>query len=218
MDSINYGMALSQALEGNSCLISRTHCPREMERPENFFTLHRLVYKILKTQPSNHILTEQLSGGLMKYNVKKAIFQVAQQEPDERMVTHYYHLIRDHKNKLAGLKNDPFGMQILSRYQSILSQAMDWEDSFQTAAWLLRNSDITDLYQFSYQNIILVQPHLIYRQNNTNALDFFYSFCEWIENFTKRNVYIVDHQGLVSKYENSKFIFFTKLNEQTITY
>ena len=103
MDSILYAQWFSESLEGSSCLISRKHCPKEILRPENYFTLHQIAYKVLKKSSSRF----ELSGNLMFNSVQKALTKVFGEFPSFEKSLMYYYLIRDHKIALSQLIFSP---------------------------------------------------------------------------------------------------------------
>ena len=193
-------------------MISRRHCPKEIVRPDNFFTLHQVAYKVLKKSSSGF----ELSGELMFEFVEKAVKEVFQVIPSEEEVTKYYRLIRDHKNNLHELKDLPMGFKVLTQYQKNIAEGMDWEDSLQSASWLLNNNYVTDLYKFEFNNIILVQPQMLLAENNKNALDFFLALSTWMEDYTRNSVFTVGEQGIVNVFSRGNFEEICNLGDLSI--
>lgn len=201
MKSIYYAQKLIDSLEGRSCMISRINCAEEIERPDNYFTLHQVVYKVLKKSDSGF----ELSGELMFKFVRLALQEVFKEFPSKEDVLRYYHLIRGHKNSLQELKNLPKGSEVLSHYQRSIAEGMDWEDSLQSASWLLKNGYITSLYQFKFNNIILVQPQLLLQPRNKNSLAFFLALSTWMEDYTRNRIFVVSNQGVVKQFLQGEF-------------
>jgi hypothetical protein len=199
--SILFAKRFGNQLEGRSCIISRLHCPEEIERPENYFTLHQIVYKVLKKSSSSF----ELSGELMLEYVQGAIEEVFNEMPSEETVLKYYLLIRDHKNNSADLVTTSRGLEVLNAYHRKIAEGMDWEDSLRSATWLLKKDSINSLYQFQFDNIILAQPEILKSNNNKNALEFFLALSNWMENYTRHKVFIVSEKGVVWKLNKGKF-------------
>lgn len=201
LKSFYFAQSFIENLEGRSCIVSRRHCPKEIVRPDNFFTLHQLVYKVLKISTSNF----ELSGELMFKYVRAALQDTFKVVPSKEKTATYYHSIRNHKNSLSNLRDLPKGLEVLNRYQKSIAEGMDWEDSMQSATWLLNNSHVTSLYKFQFNNIILVQPQLLLSESNKNALDFFFALSNWMENYTRNRVFTIDNQGVVKEFNQGNF-------------
>lgn len=189
-------------LPGKSCFISRVK--HNIEQPSAefpFFTLHSIVGKIIKKGEKSSFYTSKFSGEDTFNNVKKAVKSVT----DSTLYVHdTYYKIRAHKNKSFDIRTEDQGAQYLYQYQSHLEDGIDWDDSMQTATWMLKNSPISSLNNFPYQNIILIQPELLGQARNHNAKEFFKTWCEWIEDYTNWNIYIVDNKGNTFQLNNGK--------------
>jgi hypothetical protein len=201
MQSFFIAEQLINNLEGRSCIISRKHCPKEIVRPDNFFTLHQLVYKVLKVSAGRF----ELSGELMIKYVGLALRDIFKTVPPMEKVLTYYYLIREHKNSLSKISELPKGLEVLSHYQKSIAEGMDWEDSLQSASWLLKKGYVNSLYHFQFDNIILVQPQLLGEKKNKNALEFFLALSNWMEDYTRNEVFTVNNQGVVMKFNQGNF-------------
>uniref|UniRef100_C5DB14 Uncharacterized protein n=1 Tax=Geobacillus sp. (strain WCH70) TaxID=471223 RepID=C5DB14_GEOSW len=195
-----------RTLEGKTCFVSRVKKDIELCKEFPLFTLHQIVYKILRKGERANYYTSRLAGEETFSNVRNAITAITGQTPNDSKVKEVYYQIRAHKNKSMDIREVHNGSQYLKQYQSYLKDELDWDDSMQTATWLLKKGQVSSLYKFSFQNIILIKPELLEYPNNANAKDFFFTWCEWISDHTKWNVYMVDKQGQVKKYHNGCFI------------
>ncbi|MEC1524475.1 hypothetical protein P9D43_20950 [Neobacillus niacini] len=202
MYSVQHGIQFARTLTEKSCLVSRLHL-KGVER-SSYFTLHQIAWKILRRQHNAEIV-KKLAGDEMIECVTEALKLTFGTEPDEQLVSYYYFSIRDHKNNLEILKTLPHGQVILTNYQKVLKDNFDWEDSLQTATWYLKNNMVNALYEFSYENIILVQSELLLLQRNKNAMDFFNAWCTWMEEYTRCNAFLVNNYGYIFKFQNGAF-------------
>lgn len=183
----------ASSLQGNTCFVSRTKNNIEQNSHIPLFTLHSIVGKIIKSGETNRYYSSRFRGGSTFLNVKSAIQETTGHTYATREV--YYHL-RHHKNRCVDMKWVPNGELYLQKYQDLLNDGLDWEDSVETANWMLKQSPVSSLDRFPYSNIILVLPDVLNQDRNKTTRKFFNSWCEWIENYTNWNVYIVSRDHL----------------------
>ncbi|CAM4101994.1 hypothetical protein BAQ48_00090 [Bacillus luti] len=196
----------AQKLEGKTCFVSRVKKNIESHQEFPLFTLHQIVYKILRKGEKANYYTNRLAGETTFSNVENAISSVTGHIPSDSAVKKIYYQIRAHKNQNINLKEFNNGSEYLQQYQAHLGDELDWEDSMQTATWLLNHGNVSSLYRFLYKNIILVKPELLDLPTNKTAKKFFLAWCEWISNYTKWNIYVVDHRGQIKQYQNGTFV------------
>jgi hypothetical protein len=211
MNSYFVAQRFIQQLCEPTLILSRKHPPKSIVRPKNFMTMHSLISRIFEHYRSEtnraHLLN--LAGYEMYSYVKAALTQALGRKPHDDEVKHFYYQLRLHKNGQNSLKQQPNGAFFLSCYNSILQDGLDWDDSFHSAIWMLENDYVTDIKNFRYRNIILVQPDLLEEPRNKYAKKFFYTLCAWIKRHKDWNIFIAD-QNSVRVYENGKFIIYKK--------
>lgn len=201
MSSIRYGLQFADTLE-KSILVSRLHL--KGVESYKYSTLHRIAWKILR-KVNDQGVVKKLAGDEMFQHITEALRLTYGTEPEEGKAEYYYSYIRAHKNNSQILRTLPDGLAILNNYQKVLKHNFDWEDSLQTATWYLKNNMVQALYQFPYQNIILVQSDLLQKYTNKNALDFFNAWCTWMEEYTRWNAFLVNNFGYIFKFNNGSF-------------
>lgn len=200
MDSaINF----ANSLQGKTCFVSRVRKGINPIPGIPLFTLHQIVFKILKSGERGQHFTPHLHGPESKFILQKAL-QENGNLPNQLTVNEMDYRIRSHKNKAIDMNSDFTDAKYLSLYQQYLNNSLDWEDSLQLATWLIQNDDVRTLYKFSFQNIILVKPELLAQQNNRNAREFFEAWSEWITNYTRWNIYSINQYGIVTQIQAQK--------------
>ena len=192
----------ASSLRGKSCFVSRVKHNVQESAGYPLFSLHQIVGKIIKKGETGGYYTNKFAGESTYTNVENAVMSVT---GSTLHTTDTYYQIRAHKNKSFDIRNAHQGSQFLTHYQNHLQDGLDWDDSMQTATWMLEHSPVSSLNNFSYQNIILVQPELLGQSRNRNAKEFFITWCNWIENYTRWNVYIVNNSNKVFKLQDGKF-------------
>lgn len=205
MESLELPIKFAKTLEGSTCFVSRVRKNIELNAEYPLFTLHQIVYKILRKGERSNYYTNRLSGGLTYKNIKHAITSISGYGVTDSHINDIYHKIRAHKNTNRNLIHTPNGIEYLSKYQSLLGDEMDWEDSMHTATWMLKQAIVSSLHKFPYQNIILVKPELLGDPRNNSSKEFFLAWCEWISHYTTWNIYIFNQRGTVYQYINNQY-------------
>jgi hypothetical protein len=216
MQSIYHAQELAENLKGSTCLVSRKRLKPHIICNYPFYTLHRISARVLQKTSNPSYYIDRLAGEEMYRNVRYALTNNLGRIPTEAEVKDSYYQIRNHKNCALNMNTAVNGTQILSQYQKVSGEGMDWEESLQNATWFLNNNYISSLYKFHYQNIILVQPELLEKACNKNAFDLFMAWCKWMPKHTLSKIYVVKNEGMVWQYENNQFnIYNTKSSSQS---
>lgn len=205
MNSIQYDHDYALQFAGtlqSSCLVSRIHL--HGIDPKKYFTLHSLAGKVLQQRYEPEI-AENFKGSLMQKYVEEVLQSFFGRKPEKPEIQRYCNMIRAHKNGSTILNTIPYGLEILKRYQKELKDGYDWEDTFQSAAYCLKNKKVDSLYEFSFENIILVKQGWLLTNTNRNALDFFNTFCTWREENTSFNTFVVNDFGYIFKFKYGQF-------------
>lgn len=208
----------ANTLQGRTCFVSRVKKNTNLCAEYPLFTLHQIVYKVLKKSPAETYYTNRLAGEFTFSNVENALITVNHSHPDPTKIKKVYYQIRSHKNQITDIQKTIEYKKYLQKYQEFLGDQMDWDDSMQTATWMLNQGNVSSLYKFPYDNIVLVQPELLNLPTNKNAKDFFLSWCEWISNYTKWNVYSIDKNGIAQKYNNGSFVPYKQHSTQSAVF
>jgi hypothetical protein len=205
MDSIYYAQNFINKLRGTSCLISRRKLSQEVVCKYPFFTLHQIVNRVLRKNFNQGDYFDLLGGFEMYDNVRKALLKILGRDPSKIEVEFALKQIRDHKNSYKDMGTTGHGLKLFNYYQSASRNNMDWEESLQMATRLLKEKRVKNLHNFHYDNIVLVQPELLNKPGNRNALAFFLELCKWLAEKTESSIYVVNNRGKVWQYQNQQF-------------
>lgn len=208
MNYYQFAEAFANQQKGRTCLISRVKEQSNLNINQSFCTLHSLAYKILRrsnTFQNANCLNGKLSGDSTFNNVKFAIKKSLNEDITEDQALEYYYRLREHQNSGRNINSLQSGATVLHEYQFSKGNTMDWEESMQLATWYLNEEMVHSIDRFDYNNIILLQPDLLKRKSNKNALDFFQAFCKWSDNYTNWNIYLINRKGEVYHYQDTNY-------------